>query len=189
MSFSLARSYALTDGAPLYSPRLAHLSLSPWSNPPALLHILVQPCVHRCARVHTVTSGILRKPRDIAITRTLAGLYKPSERASERARTAAGVQGLTRNQGVSRTRQFICSRSIIPPKSDEQPLVYSLAQVTASAWSAEVGGERGFVGANSRSIYSSLSLSLIPLINAGSSIKYFPTARRFLLKIRASRAK
>lgn len=101
------------------------------------------------ARAYTrVTSGILRKPRDIAITRTLAGLYRPSERA----RTAAGVQGLTRNQGVSRTRQFICSRSIIPPKSDEQPLVYSLAQVTASGWLAEVGGERGFVAANSRSL-------------------------------------
>lgn len=135
-----ARPVVRLNGRRSSLSRVPLISLSPWSNPPALLHILVQPCVHRCARVHTVTSGILRKPRDIAITRTLAGLYKPSERASERARTAAGVQGLTRNQGVSRTRQFICSRSIIPPKSDEQPLVYSLAQVTASAWSAEVGG-------------------------------------------------
>lgn len=140
---------------------LSRVSLPLRSDPPALSHTVVQPCVHRCARVHTVTSGILRKPRDIAITRTLAGLYRPSERASERARTAAGVQGLTRNQGVSRTRQFICSRSIIPPKSDEQPLVYSLAQVTASAWSAEVGGEHGFVAANSRSLLPSLRLPLV----------------------------
>lgn len=136
---------------------LSRISLPLRSDPPALSHTVVQPCVHRCARVHTVTSGILRKPRDIAITRTLAGLYRPSERA----RTAAGVQGLTRNQGVSRTRQFICSRSIIPPKSDEQPLVYSLAQVTASAWSAEVGGEYGFVAANSRSLFPSLRLPLL----------------------------
>jgi len=113
------------------------------------------------ARVHT---GYIRYSPQAAGYCNHADVSRASqagarERERERERNAAaGVQGLTRNQGVSRTRQFICSRSIIPPKSDEQPLVYSLAQVTASGWSAELGGERGFVAANS--LYISLSLSL-----------------------------
>lgn len=107
--------------------RVPFLPLLPLIHPPASAHTRWSSV---CTQMRARTHGHIRYSPQAAGYCNHADVSWALQ--AERARTAAGVQGLTRNQGVSRTRQFICSRSIIPPKSDEQPLVYSLEQVTAS---------------------------------------------------------